>query len=124
LIEYYRADSAAARESRYSITPIDDLDEAIENMRDRFRVLGRVRKKRTLYEVGTARIHLDRVRGLGTFVEIEVVLREEESVEHGKAIVADLMKRLGIKEPDLVAQSYIDLLLEGTGLGEGIDEHT
>jgi predicted adenylyl cyclase CyaB len=74
LIFYARADTAAAKESRYRITPTSDPDHVIRTMADRYGVLGQVRKKRTLFLAGNARIHLDEVEGLGSFVEIEVVL--------------------------------------------------
>ena len=110
LIFYARADTATARESRYRILPTLDPDGVIKTMSDRYGVLGQVRKKRTLFLASNARIHIDEVEGLGSFVEIEVVLDEEETVEQGIASVALLMDRLGIRKKDLVGESYIDLL--------------
>lgn len=46
---------------------------------------GHVRKQRSLYIVGRTRVHLDIVEDLGHFVELEVVLREDEPTEHGIA---------------------------------------
>ena len=110
LIFYERADTAAAKESRYRILPTSDPDGVIKAMIDRYGYLGNVRKTRTVYFVDNARIHLDDVDGLGSYVEIEVVLGEGETVEQGTATVAGLMERLGIREKDLVGESYIDLL--------------
>ena len=117
LIFYARADTKAAKESRYRIVPTSDPYGMINTMSERYGVLGQVRKKRTLFLVGNARIHLDEVEGLGScFVEIEVVLSEDETVEQGIASVALLMKRLGIRKKDLVGESYLDLL-GGRGAG-------
>jgi predicted adenylyl cyclase CyaB len=69
-----------------------------------------VRKKRWLYRVGQTRIHLDEVEGLGTFLELEVMLRPDESEGDGRATAATLMARLGIRESDLVPGAYMDLL--------------
>ena len=44
---------------------------------------GRVRKVRTLYRSGRTRIHLDEVEGLGSFIELEVVLLPGEGVKEG-----------------------------------------
>jgi len=117
LIFYARADAKAAKESRYRIMPTSDPYGMINSMLERYGVLGQVRKKRTLFLVGNARIHLDDVEGLGPFfVEIEVVLSEDETVEQGSATVALLMDRLGIRKKDLVRESYIDML-GGRGAG-------
>lgn len=110
LIFYARADTKAAKESRYRIVPTSDPYGMINTMLERYGVLGQVRKKRTLFLVDNARIHLDDVEGLGYFVEIEVVLREDETVEQGTATVALLMEHLGIRKKDLVGESYLDLL--------------
>ena len=75
-------------------------------------VIGEVRKTRTLFLVGRTRIHIDEVEGLGAFIELEVVLRENESHEVGIATAYDLMKRLEIEKSDLLAKAYIDLIIE------------
>ncbi len=60
--------------------------------------------------MGQTRIHLDRVDGLGDFVELEVVLRPDQEQREGIAIAHELMRRLGIAEDQLVKVAYIDLL--------------
>jgi len=50
------------------------------------------------------------VEGLGHFVELEVVLAENEPVEAGRAVVQDLMEKLGIPEEGLLAGAYVDML--------------
>ena len=69
-----------------------------------------VRKTRALYLIGTTRIHLDNVEGLGEFMEVEVVLEEGRDSEQGGEIAAGLLRRFGIGEADLVATAYADLL--------------
>ena len=71
---------------------------------------GRVVKQRTLYLAGRTRIHLDRVEGLGDFVELEVVLEDGESAAAGMREAEDLMARLGIDPSALVEGAYVDLL--------------
>ena len=73
-------------------------------------MVGVVRKRRWLYMVGQTRVHLDRVEGLGEFVELEVVLRPDQAEGEGVAIAQDLMARLGIAEGQLVEMAYIDLM--------------
>ena len=71
---------------------------------------GRVRKHRTLFLVGRTRVHLDKVEGLGHFLELEVVLHEGEPAENGVREAKELMMKLGIEPSQLIEGSYVDLL--------------
>jgi adenylate cyclase class IV len=72
--------------------------------------VGRVIKQRTLYRVGCTRVHLDRVQGLGDFMELEVVLADDEPRRGGIDEAHALMARLGIAPQALVQGAYRDLL--------------
>jgi adenylate cyclase class IV len=43
-------------------------------------------------------------------MELEVVLDEHESVDSGEKIAAELMRKLGISEKDLLETAYIDMI--------------
>ena len=58
----------------------------------------------------TARIHLDEVRGLGSFMEIEVVLEDGEATAEGERVAEALLAELEIPAAALLAPAYIDLL--------------
>jgi adenylate cyclase class IV len=60
--------------------------------------------------VGQTRIHLDEVEDLGTFLELEVVLDEDQTTEEGAEIARKLMKDLDVADTTLIHQAYIDLL--------------
>jgi predicted adenylyl cyclase CyaB len=60
--------------------------------------------------VGQTRIHIDQVKGLGSFLEIEVVLKEGQSDAEGLHIAETLAKEFGITENHLVHVAYVDLL--------------
>jgi predicted adenylyl cyclase CyaB len=77
-------------------------------------VRGVVRKRRRFYLIGRTRVHLDRVEGLGDFIELEVVLGEAEAVSRGEVVAAELADRLGIARSDLVRGAYLDLLVHPT----------
>jgi len=63
--------------------------------------------------VGQTRVHLDNVEGLGQFMELEVVMREEQSDAEGQAISEGLMTELGVEQSDLLEGAYMDLLEVG-----------
>ncbi|GAB0175382.1 hypothetical protein GRJ2_000003400 [Grus japonensis] len=111
LIFYERPDAAGPKLSCFSITPTDDPDGLEAVLAQALGVLGVLRKQRLLYLVGQTRVHLDSVEGLGDFLELEVVLSEEQSVEDGERVARQLMKELGIEEEDLISGAYLDLLL-------------
>jgi adenylate cyclase class IV len=55
------------------------------------------------------RVHLDRVEGLGDFMELEVVLREGQSDAEGQQTAEDLMSRLGLANAPRLGGAYLDL---------------
>src|SRR5262249_33476966 len=110
LIFYSRADGVEPRESFYVRVPTAVPDALREALTLSYGVVGRVRKTRTLFMVGRTRIHLDRVEDLGDFLELEVVMAENEPVEEGLAVVQDILHNLAISADQLVPCAYIDLL--------------
>ena len=110
LIYYRRADARGPKESFYVRSPTSSPGTLREALALAFGTSGRVRKQRTLYVAGRTRIHVDRVEGLGDFVELEVVLGEEESVDDGVREAHDVMAKLGIEASALVEGAYVDLL--------------
>jgi len=63
-----------------------------------------------VFLVGRTRVHRDDVRGLGTFIELEVVLRDGEPIAAGEHEARELLAALQITDTDLLAPAYIDLL--------------
>lgn len=110
LIYYVRPDAERASESSYVVVPTDDPEAAEEFLSRLFDVAGVVRKTRTLCLAGSTRIHLDRVEGLGEFVEIEAMLEPAESFEDGRARLVEIQSALGIGDSDLVDVAYVDML--------------
>ncbi len=109
LIYYSRPDDAGPKVSDYWISDTGSPAAMRETLARALGVVGRVRKHRRLYLVDRTRIHLDNVEGLGSFVELEVVLGEGESALQGAEIARQIMKSLGIRESQLVREAYVDL---------------
>jgi predicted adenylyl cyclase CyaB len=110
LIFYRRANQAGPRESFYLVTPTSEPNTLRDVLSAGQGVIGRVIKNRTLIMCGRARIHLDRVEGLGEFLEVEVVLDDDESPENGIAEALLLMNDLGISQTQLIEDAYVDML--------------
>lgn len=108
LIVYERPDTHSARTSRFVRLPVGECAATRRLLAGMFGVSVCVRKQRDVWFYENARIHLDRVRGLGTFVEIEVVVTE--GMPQARRVMAALREALGIAPRDLVGPSYSDLL--------------
>ncbi|MFO7655261.1 MAG: class IV adenylate cyclase [Candidatus Krumholzibacteriia bacterium] len=114
LIDYDRPDAPGPRTSVYRVLPVDDAGLLRSILGRHLPLRGVVRKRRRLFMAGQTRIHLDAVEGLGEFIELEVVLRPDQSPDEGCTVAEDLMARLGVGPSDLVAQAYVDLLEQAT----------
>ena len=114
LIHYQRADTAGPKLSDYVRVPTSEPAALREALGRAQGVLGRVRKIRWLLLAGPTRIHLDRVEGLGDFLELEVVLRDDQSEVEGVAIADALLQALGVSPTQRLAGAYLDLLLAGS----------
>lgn len=112
LIQYQRADEAGPKTSTYVRSPTAEPATLREALARALGQTGRVRKQRLLLLAGRTRIHLDRVEGLGDFLELEVVLAEGEDEASGLAEAEVLMRRLGIVPAQLLRGAYLDLLAD------------
>ncbi|MCX7176032.1 MAG: class IV adenylate cyclase [Proteobacteria bacterium] len=111
LIFYQRPDGTEPKESEYVIAPTSSPDLLRDALTLAYGQVGRVTKTRQLFMVGRTRIHIDEVESLsGHFIELEVVLSEEESAEAGVAVANELLEKLGVSQQQLLAEAYIDLL--------------
>ena len=83
--------------------------DAMMSILDRlgFRPVAEVRKVRRNYGIGNIEVPLDRVSGLGGFVELEV---QDLPVEEGRRMLFSLLAELGLERTE--RRSYLELLLE------------
>jgi homotetrameric cytidine deaminase len=111
LIEYSRDDSTDARTSTYRRVPVADVAALHEALDAAYGTLGTVTKRRRLLLWEGVRIHLDEVEGLGSYLEFEAVAESGSALtaEHEK--IERLRAELGVRDANLVATSYLDLIL-------------
>lgn len=121
LIFYERPDGSGPTMSNYSIAPTNAPEALRDTLAQAFGVTGEVRKRRWLYLSskfgGHVRIHLDEVKGLGHFLELEVVLQPGQSPEDGERIAGEFSTALDIREEDLIDCAYLDLVTSHSGGG-------
>jgi adenylate cyclase class 2 len=87
---------------------VEDLERmALLLERVGFRPVRRVAKRRTVYAVGLVHICLDRVEGLGDFVEMEYT---GDDLDAGKGKILELKQALGLEGNE--RRSYLELLME------------
>ena len=119
LIHYHRPDSGQAKASDYVRVPVPEPAAMREALARACGLQGRVVKRRWLCMVGATRIHIDRVQGLGDFMELEVVLAEGQGDAEGTAIAEALMRDLGLADAERLAGAYLDLLAAGAPASSG-----
>ena len=102
LIYYRRPDKTGPKISEYYITETNEPQQLLNVLKKANGVAGTVVKIRYLYLAGRTRIHIDRVQNLGEFLELEVVLKDDESLSVGEKEARHLMAELGILKDDLI----------------------
>jgi predicted adenylyl cyclase CyaB len=110
LIYYERPNQDGPKRSDYHLAETQDPDSLKTVLSLALGIRGVVKKTRYLYMAGQTRIHLDEVEGLGHFMELEVVMREDQHDVEGQAIAEDLMRKLGVRKDALIDGAYMDLL--------------
>lgn len=111
LIAYERPNQQGQRWSNYrriTITTATDLKHALA---DTLGVACVVKKKRHLFLMPGARIHIDQVEGLGSFLEFEVTTEDASLAPH---LMSQLRESFNVADVETIAGSYADLLLNST----------
>ena len=109
LIFYHREDLTGPKRSDYEIAKTED-PEGLRNILSSIHgVWVEVEKTRQVWLWENVRIHLDDVKGLGQFVELEAVT-EEKGIEESHRRVETLMRALEITSDQLVKGSYGDIV--------------
>ncbi len=109
LIFYDRDEAGSRRWSRYSKVPVTQPALLKEMLGESLGILAIVRKSRTLFLYSGARIHVDRVEGLGDFLEFEI---PGDIGCDPEQLMAELRLKFRVEGVVTVAGSYCDLLLE------------
>ncbi|XP_034257039.1 uncharacterized protein LOC117654484 [Thrips palmi] len=112
LVFYDRPDEEGPKLSNFECCELPVGTNLVSVLSQAINVKGVLKKSRTLCMIGQTRVHIDRVEGLGDFMELEVQLTEEQTVEEGDRIAKDLMEKLGVSKDDLIQGAYMDHVLK------------
>ena len=112
LIHYQRSNEAGPKQADihlYKNTPKPALKEVLTAA---LGILTIVDKSREIYFIENVKFHIDDVKDLGTFVEIEAIdTNGSIGIEQLKKQCESYLNLFKISEEDLVSVSYSDLLL-------------
>jgi predicted adenylyl cyclase CyaB len=110
LISYRRSvENSGPRESDYNILRIDEACELSSILESSLGILGRVEKRRSLWIYRNTRVHLDRVEGLGDFLELETVLADIDGAK-GAAESEEVINLLELDRESFISVPYLELL--------------
>lgn len=110
LILYLRPEDGAVRRARFHRLPVSD-PEALEESLGRMLGAGStVEKEREVWRWREVRIHLDRVQGLGAFVELEARVDRIGDRKEAARRLSRLAFQLEIDESDAIRSSYGEMV--------------
>ncbi|MFA7254899.1 MAG: class IV adenylate cyclase [Candidatus Omnitrophota bacterium] len=110
LICYKRSNQKNSKKCDATLFPCSPKTPLKEILTQALGVLTVVDKRREIYFIQNTKFHIDRVKKLGSFMEIEVFGPAQAAVKL-KRQCEFYRKLLGIRATDLVADSYSDQIL-------------
>jgi predicted adenylyl cyclase CyaB len=112
LIFYERSDVSGPKSSHFKLVPVTEPAILKAALTEALGIRITVIKEREIWYIGNVKFHIDEVPGLGSFVEIEAGnLLSDLPSETLQEQCRQYRESLGIREEDLVAVSYSDLLI-------------
>lgn len=112
LVPYLREQIKGPKACQYALVPLADGAMAVDLFSRILGVTVQVDKEREIFLFENVRIHLDRVKGLGNFIELEAVCAEDAVIDDEYRKVSLLMKQLEIDGTKLEEGSYQELLVQ------------
>jgi len=113
LIYYNRVNQTGPKSSQFHLVKVEDAKGLKEVLTKSCGIKIIVRKRREIYYIDNVKFHIDEVPELGSFIEIEAGNILSDKTEGGLLEQCNFyLKEFGVKEEDLIAVSYSDMLLE------------
>lgn len=113
LIYYERINQDGPKHSHFNLVAVPDSEKVKEILSQSLGIKIVVKKVREIYFMENVKFHIDEVPGLGSFMEIEASNKYADlPMEKLQKQCEFYMRELNIKEEDLVAASYSDMLMK------------
>ena len=112
LIYYEREDKEGPKQSNVILFKSDSDSSLKEILIKSLGELVVIDKKREIYFIDNIKFHIDSVKGLGSFVEIEAIDTGGISKDKLLKQCNEYLKLLSINTEDLLSNSYSDMLLD------------
>lgn len=115
LIHYERKDQKEPKQSNVTLFPLDPgLSTSLkEILTHALGILVIVDKQRAIYYIENVKFHVDSVKKLGNFVEVEAIDYDGTiGIEKLRNQCYHYLEEFEIREEDLISNSYSDLLLQ------------
>lgn len=113
LIFYNRANQVGPKQSNVILYKPQDAETLKDILTASNNVKVIVDKQRKIFFIDNVKFHIDRVEGLGSFMEIEAIDKDGSiGTDKLQEQCMYYMKLLKVKNEDLLTNSYSDMLLE------------
>jgi adenylate cyclase, class 2 len=109
LIYYERENIAGPKCDKAFLLQVEDSQDFINILNRVLTPLVVIKKFREIYHYQKIQIHMDTVKGLGTFIEFERQTADDSNELAEKQVLEQLMKKLEINPKNLEPNSYSDL---------------
>jgi len=111
LIYYKRANIKGSRVSNYFIEENYHLNRVENILESIYGIKAVVTKKRRLFIYKNCRIHLDEVKGLGKFIEFEVVCSNIIEEQNASRLMDFMKREFKVITNNIIKNSYSDLVI-------------
>lgn len=113
LIAYEREDRQGAKQSNVRLLHLEPGSALEELLAATIGIKTTVDKQRDIYFIENVKFHVDTVKRLGTFVEVEAIDKDGTMGKEKLQQQCDYYKKLlHVQDQELVAESYSDMLLK------------
>jgi adenylate cyclase class 2 len=112
LIPYMRPDQKGPKTCHYTVIPVKEPHKVKALLLSLLGLDVAVEKQRDIFLLGNVRIHLDKVKNLGHFLEFEAVFRKDsaQNRKKEKSKVKNLLRVFKVSPRALLKNSYRELV--------------